>query len=355
MIGSLRIVVLVAVLSMFGLLATTPAQACACGGFAAADGERVAASAEYAALTLGGGTERMILSMDTLTSAQDAALIIPTPQRADAALADPTLFTELAALTAPRTVVRWSWWPQLGGGLMAGAAPGSAAGGAPVTVLETKQLGDLEVASLAATDSDALAGWLDQHGYQLSDRLAAALRPYVTDGWFFTAIKLTTSADDLTGALQPLDLRFASDELVYPMRLSVAAQGSQFVRTYVFAGHRTERTDPTTDAGGMQLRFAGKIEPGAVRSPALAAIVTDAPYLTAIDQYLGRPGQQIVSDFTFAEASSDAPYRRTTYVTRTRTVLGVPAGPMLLGSGWVAVNLVVAAALVLARRRRAKQ
>lgn len=351
MISRLRLLVLVAAFSLLGLFVAPPAQACACGGFAAADGEKVAATAEYAALTLDGTTERVILSMNTLTTAKDAALLIPTPQRATADLAEPTLFTELADLTAPQTVVRWRWWPELDRGLTAGA-PGSGAV-APVTVLETKQLGDLEVTSLAATDADALTAWLDHNGYVLGDGLAAALPPYVADGWYFTAIKLTADAADLTGALQPLDLRFAADELVYPMRLSVAAPESQFVRTYVFADHRTERTDPTAREGNRQLRFAGHVDPAAATTPSLAAILAAHPYLTATDQYFSDPRTQIVSDFTFGPAASDEPYRRTTYETHTRTILGIPAGPVLLVLGVLAINVAVAAALLVARRRKA--
>jgi hypothetical protein len=348
-----RPVLCAVLLSMLLLLTAPPARACACGGFAAADGEKVAASAEYAALAFDGTTERVLLSMNTFTGARDAALLIPTPRRATASLAEPSVFTELAALTEPETVVRYRWWPPLlDGGLMAGASPGSA-GGAPVSVLETRQLGDLEVTSLAATDAAALAGWLDRHGYVLSAGLSDALQPYVDDGWFYTAIRLRTDAADLSGALQPLDLRFSSEELVYPMRLSVAAAGSQFVRTYVFADHRTERTDPTAEAGRTQVRFADRLDPAAVSSPSLAQILAEHPYLTATDQYLDTPREQIVSDFTFGQASSDQPYRPRIYRVETRTVLGLPAGPVFLVLGWIAANAVLLAGL-LWRQRRAR-
>jgi len=344
-----RLVLATVLLVLVGLLGPSPARACACGGFVAADGEQVAANAEYAVLTHDGSTERVLLSMSTLASTPDAALLIPTPAPAEAALAETALFPELEQLTAPEQVVTYRWWPRLTSGDSAGA-PG-AAGGAPVSVLKVRQLGDLEVTTLAASDATALSDWLDSHGYVMRDGFATALQPYVSEGWFYTAIRLTTDADDLSGALQPLDLTFSSDGLVYPMRLSAAAPGSQFVRTFVFADHRVRRTDPTADQGHADLRFAGRIDPTAVTSSALVSIVGEQPYLTVTEQYFSAPSGQIVSDFTFEQAPSDTPYRRSTYVVRTRTVLGLPAGPVLVAVGVLALNLAVAGALVWRRRR----
>ncbi|HEU5484163.1 MAG TPA: DUF2330 domain-containing protein, partial [Microlunatus sp.] len=229
-----RVVLLALLLGLVGLVGASPAQACACGGFVAAEGERVAADAEYAVLTHDGATERVLLSMSALADTPDAALLLPTPAPAEAVLADSGVFAELDRLTAPEVEVEYRWWPRWSRGDTAGA-PGGVGGAPPVSVLKTTRLGDLEVTTLAATDATALASWLDSHGYALADGLAEALQPYVTDGWYYTAIRLTTESDDLSGALQPLNLTFRSTELVYPMRLSAAASQSQFVQTFVFA------------------------------------------------------------------------------------------------------------------------
>jgi hypothetical protein len=130
-----RLVLATLLLALVGLLGASPARACACGGFVAADGEQVAANAEYAVLTHDGSTERVLLSMSTLASTPDAALLIPTPAPAEAALAETTVFPELEQLTAPEQVVTYRWWPRLTRGDSAGA-PG-AAGGAPVSVLRS--------------------------------------------------------------------------------------------------------------------------------------------------------------------------------------------------------------------------
>ncbi len=345
--------------SLVGIAVMPAAQACGCGGFVAADGENIAASAEYAVLTWDGETEQVILSMEALTSsgATDAALLIPTPAPAEAALAETTLFGELEEVIAPEEIVTYEWWPDLGFGSSgeAGGAPAGAPGEAGVSVLDTQQLGELEVSVLAAADANLLAAWLDEHGYVMRDGLADALMPYVSEGWYYIAIRLTAQAEDLSGALQPLHLTFASQQLIYPMRLSAAASESQFVRTYVFSDHRMLRTDESADTGILDLRFAGEVPAGVLTSDTVVSIAAAQPYLTVLDQYFEVPAEEIISDFTFGQANSDEPFRERVYETRMREILGIPAGPALTFIGMVVVlvgTLVVSGVTRRSRRLR---
>lgn len=350
----LRLLVLTVATLLIGALGVTAmpaAQACACGGFVAADGEEIAASAEYAALAWDGETERVLLSMDALTEATDAALLIPTPTPAEAELADTTVFEELDKLREPEEVVEYQWWPDFGFG-GAGAVDGAPEStGEPVEVLDVRQLGDIEVTALAASEADALAEWLDEHDYVMRDNLADSLMPYISEGWYYLAIRLTTDADSLAGPLQPLDLTFASEQLIYPMRLSAAATDSQFVRTYVFGEHKVRRTDETA-TGAIDLRFAGEVSTSQVTSEALVSIISEQPYLTVQDQFFRNPAEEIVSDFTFAQAADDTPFREVVYVTKMREILGLPAGPVLTLLGLVVVGVGTATIGALSRRRR---
>ncbi|WP_157683825.1 DUF2330 domain-containing protein [Microlunatus soli] len=345
-------VLLTVLLAGLDLTVAPAARACACGGFVAADGERMATSAEHAVISLDGDQERILLSMDTRTVTDDAALLIPTPAPAEAALAEKTVFAELKAATAPRYQIDHTWWPERDPG--DGSAPGTPVGSS-VDVLKTKQLGALEVTTLAATDADKLANWLTAHDYVMADSMATALQPYVADGWYYTAIRLTTDAADLSGALQPLDLTFASDSLIYPMRLSAAAPGSQFVRTYVFSDHQVRRSDRTAGRTNTSTYFAGQLPATAVTARSLTEIIATNDYLTVTDSYIGDPSEQIVSDFTFVRADQDRPYHKIIHQTRVRTVLGIPAGPAVVGIGVVLVAAGVIIGLGRIRRRRADQ
>ncbi|WP_420113147.1 DUF2330 domain-containing protein [Pseudactinotalea sp.] len=346
-----------ALASMVGIAIMPAAQACGCGGFVSPEGEDVAAGAEYAVLSWDGETERVVLSMDAITTSSDAALLIPTPTPAEAALAETSVFSELEKVIEPEEVITYEWWPDLGFG--AGAGEGGAPQGAPgdsgVSVLNTQQLGDLEVTVLAASDANELADWLDSHDYVMRDGLADALMPYVSEGWYYIAIRLTAEADTLEGALQPIDLTFASQQLIYPMRLSSAATESQFVRTYVFSDHKVRRTDETATEGQVELRFAGQVPAGALTADSLVSIAAEQPYLTVLDQYFPEPSAEIISDFTFGQASDDAPYRERVYETRMREIVGIPAGPALTFIGMVVLltgTLIVSGVARRGRRRR---
>jgi hypothetical protein len=97
--------------------------------------------------------------------------------------------------------------------------------GAGVDVLGRQRIGPFDVTRLAAQDPAALTKWLTDNGFPHPDGLDANLAPYVADRWEIVAVKLAPAARDesLTGDLQPLRLSFASEEVVYPMRLSRSA------------------------------------------------------------------------------------------------------------------------------------
>jgi hypothetical protein len=67
--------------------------------------------------------------------------------------------------------------------------------------------------------------------------VTALLPDYIDRGWYFVAVKLTGETP-LSGNIDPIQITFPSEALVYPMTLSRAATTAQFVRLYVFDEHR---------------------------------------------------------------------------------------------------------------------
>ena len=325
------------------------AGACGCGAFVAPDGYDVAVNREVVALSWDGQHQRVIMALDALSETGDAALLIPTPSPAEVDLAEMELFDELEEVIAPRVVTDRRWWPgwrltweELDGAV--GGAPGQD----PVTVLDQVDLGPLEVTTLDADDADALAAWLDEHDYVMDGGLADAAQPYVDEGWSYVAVRLSPTNGEFDGDLEPLDLRFASEQMVYPMRFSSLADHSQFVRTYVFADQRMQRTDPTTDGTAPDTRFAGMVDTGDAENAVLAELAGDAPYLTTIDQHFHEPSEQVVSDFHFAPDPDGEDYQETDYRRVEVTVLGIAGGPAIL----IGVVLAGAVAVPLLRRRK---
>lgn len=98
---------LAALTAVLGLsLAGPAAQACACGGVVDRPGFDTTVEGETAVLHWDGRSETIHLQLQARSEAADAGLLLPTPTPATAALGDETMFTDLAAASAPREVQR---------------------------------------------------------------------------------------------------------------------------------------------------------------------------------------------------------------------------------------------------------
>jgi hypothetical protein len=331
------------------LVTTSPAHACACGAMVDGPGGDTAVTAERAVVVWDGTQETILLRLSTRSEAVSAGLLVPTPASAKVELGDDQVFADLEAVTAPRPEERWRLF---GRPLLLGdtdAVEDAEAGGGPkagLDVLDSVDLGPLRATTLAAADPSALEGWLQDNGFATSPGLRQAVQPYVDEGWTFVAVQLDAVGQALQGDLPPIAMTFASDQAVYPMRMSAAAVESQHPTVYVLAQHRMERTDLVAQGSTRpDLSFAGNVSPGEVGSPALKGWLARTPYLTATSQWLPQPGQ-IVSDFTFVQAADDQPFQMVTY--EDTYLLPGDVGALLL------LLLVVAAvwgAVRLARRR----
>ncbi len=297
-----------------GLTVAAPAHACACGGLVDQPGRDTSVTSETALVVWDGDTETIVLRLSTRTDAVNAGLLVPTPAPATAELGDEQVFTDLAAVTAPRRDSRWHLFgpPLLGGGK--GGEDASAGGpGGSVRVLASVDLGPLRATTIAAANTPALQAWLTSHDYDASPELLASVSPYVQEGWTFVAVQLTAEGETLDGNLPPIAMRFTSREAVYPMRMSAAADETQQPLVYVLAGHRMLRTDPV--ASGLtrpDIAFAGPVSPADVRAPELREWLASTPYLTKSSQWLPDPSL-IISDFTYEAAADDSPFQRVLY------------------------------------------
>ncbi|MFG3035773.1 DUF2330 domain-containing protein [Streptomyces sp. NPDC048330] len=330
-----------------------PAYACGCGAMIPSRAERIGVDREESAVRWDGRTETVVMRFDVHGNARRAAWIMPVPHRADVTLGDPALFDALDRLTTPEQRDRFHFWPREGDwpfdhdhGDGAGAAPPGAGG---VGVVGRERLGPFDVARLTATDPDALGDWLRANGFELPERLTGALRPYVERAWEYVAVRLAPqeSGATLRGELTPLRITFASDELVYPMRLSRLARTPQTLGLYVLADHRME---PRSPIGGdrPEVTFAGRIDrpEGAVADLAGARPV----HLTVLEQRFPHPDR--IDDDHHLRAVADVPYREIAYTERLLTVGGVPVWLLTVAGGTL---LATAAALLAVRatRRRA--
>ena len=122
-----------------------------------------------------------------------------------------------------------------------------AAGGhePPVKVVETKTVGAYEIAVLATKDSGALASWLETNRFYFPTNKTDMLDYYVRQQWYFIAVKISlgptrakssATANQLaSGELNPLQISFASDRCIFPLKISSVNGKPSEIQLYVLS------------------------------------------------------------------------------------------------------------------------
>ncbi|MGB6873451.1 MAG: DUF2330 domain-containing protein [Dehalococcoidia bacterium] len=159
------------------------------------------------------------------------------PDKPEIAVTDAELFWELSDFT--RTEI-----PSPGFGCLfwGAGAPGDQDG---VDVIEEQVVGPYATAILSATNATALADWLNANGYIFPEDGEDIVSGYIEKEWYFVATKINAVEEDTgyalaEGAIEPIVLSFASEEIVYPLRitsLSATITTPPEVLLYVFADH----------------------------------------------------------------------------------------------------------------------
>jgi Uncharacterized protein conserved in bacteria (DUF2330) len=130
----------------------------------------------------------------------------------------------------------------------------------PVKVIETKTVGAYEIAVLSATDSGALKKWLDANQFYFPETKSDVIDAYVKQHWYFVASRINLSKKSgfqllstpqqrqsepisnyathlklASGELNPLQISFASDRCVFPLKISSINGKPSEVQVYVLS------------------------------------------------------------------------------------------------------------------------
>lgn len=193
-------------------------------------------------------TETLAVQTKYTSDAKDFVWIIPTPAQPTIQRASKTIFTKLAALTS-YSYTSFSSSLSLGS---TGASLDNAQ--STVTVVAEQSVDYYDAAVLTATNATDLVQWFNDHGYAFQDKYKYILEDYLSNGWYFTALRIDQSALDTlkTGkkaqSLTPIQLTFSASHLVYPLRISSisATTSSQSVTLYVIDDHKLQTTNFST-------------------------------------------------------------------------------------------------------------
>ncbi len=167
-------------------------------------------------------------------NALDFGMVIPTPSRPKLDEMPRDFFKELAVFT----ILKKRQYPQSrllpivyekrqAAGKGGGRGKDKAKTGRPSTVkvLEAGVVGSLDYKIITAGRADDLYKWLKENRYAYKGD-EATLNHYVKQKWFFTTMKIDTmqmkKAKDgsYTGEITPTRFQFASQRLVYPLRIT---------------------------------------------------------------------------------------------------------------------------------------
>ena len=181
----------------------------------------------------GNSTQHLILSVSFGGDAEEFAWVIPVPNKPEIDVTDSELFRELSDFTI--RAIPEPTWPGFG---CAPADIGPPSNG--VDVIEEKVVGPYATAILEATEPTALVDWLNENGYFFPEEGEEIISEYIEKEWYFVATRINAVDEDTghalaEGAIEPIVLSFASDEIVYPLRITSLSATSPEVLLYVFA------------------------------------------------------------------------------------------------------------------------
>jgi hypothetical protein len=115
----------------------------------------------------------------------------------------------------------------------------------PVKVVEIKTVGAYEIAVLSTKDSGALEKWLNANQFYFPADKSDVIDSYANQQWYFVAVKinlgksffglLSTASKLASGELNPLQISFASDKCVFPLKISSVSGKPSEVQVYVLS------------------------------------------------------------------------------------------------------------------------
>jgi hypothetical protein len=248
-------------------VALTTEPASACGGFFCSQQQPVNQAAERIIFADNGdGTITAVIQIMYEGPSENFSWLLPistVPEDDQLGVASDVAFTRLQFATNPQfnltTRIEGTCAeenPLLAGGvsrpssescsdnpLLAGCAlPDQDINGNPISVEASGVVGAFEysVISVDPAIADPVAPaleWLGANGYDVTPEGAGLIGPYLADGMYLLALRLTKGSD--TGSIRPIKLTYAAEAPMIPIKLTaVAANRDMGVMTWVLSSAR---------------------------------------------------------------------------------------------------------------------
>lgn len=267
------------------------------------------------------GTEKLSIQPGFEGDAKSFAWVVPVPNLPEVALAEKRLFRDLDELTRAVHHSRdgdWDCW-----GSQQVYSPDMANGG--IEIISSELVGYYQTLVLAATEAPALMEFLTSLGFLHEGNLeatTAAIDDYVARSWYFVAMQVDSTAlaeiDPYShggyygyyyGGLDPIQLTFSSDEIIYPMKISaLSAASNSKVHLYVKTDHRVIFPGASTYYAN---RFSSAEIDGIPRHMAFREDFQPGDFLTRLQR--GYRPAQMTEDIILAAAPNNDEFRMVTF------------------------------------------
>jgi hypothetical protein len=244
-----------AVLALF--VTSAPSEAQACGGFFCSQVQPVNQAAERIVFANNGdGTVTAIIQIMYEGPSESFSWLLPissVPEGDEIAVASDIAFQRLQSFTNPNYSLttrvegtcKQSNFDSGNGGLSGagGSSTGGSSGGpgrggdGGVTVVGSGVVGTFEWTVISVDDAlpdpaDAAVTWLGDNGYDVPPGAPALLGPYLEDGLYLLALRLTKGSD--VGSIRPIVLTYDASRPMIPIKLTaVAANEDMGVMTWL--------------------------------------------------------------------------------------------------------------------------
>lgn len=280
-------------LAAMGAFATLRADAC--GGFFCSS-IPVNQNAEQIIFRQDGDQVVALVRIQYQGDAEKFSWVVPVPGIPDVQTSSDLLFNALDQQTRPRFQLEYDGEPCPGtffGGpfFAADAAPQAGVDGSAVNIIDERPVGPFNLQIINSDDPAALAKWLADNNYDLTDRGEELIAPYLEEGMNFLALKLRK--DKSAGDLVPIKMVYKTDRPMVPIRLTaVAAEPDMGVLVWLFG---PARAIPTTYPH-VVVNYA--------KLPWLRGYVSDSDYRDLVTQAMNEAGGQgFATDFAGAAAN----------------------------------------------------
>jgi Uncharacterized protein conserved in bacteria (DUF2330)/HEAT repeats len=184
------------------------------------------------------GREELILQVKYDGPVEEFGWLVPVPNLPTVKKGSMECFYELSKFTQKNLEPRGAY-----GTLSAGTHKGSEEQEPPVKVIEVKTVGAYDIAVLSTKDSGALENWLKENQFSFPANAAEVIDSYVKQQWYFIAVKInlkgsllfSTSEKLASGELHPLQISFASERCIFPLKISSVNNKPTEVQVYVLS------------------------------------------------------------------------------------------------------------------------